>query len=50
MIQEYLPQVHIGDKRILVLGGKIIGAVLREPRGNNFLANLGQGGIAKKRI
>ena len=48
MIQEYLPQVHVGDKRILVLGGKILGAVLREPLKNNYLANLGQGGIAKK--
>ncbi len=48
MIQEYLPEVSIGDKRILVLGGKIIGAVLREPKDNNYLANFGQGGIAKK--
>ena len=48
MIQEYLPEVSIGDKRILVLGGKIIGAVLREPKDNNYLANLGQGGIARK--
>lgn len=48
MIQEYIPDVRIGDKRILVLGGKIIGAVLREPLKNNYLANLGQGGIARK--
>ena len=48
MIQEYLPEVRIGDKRILVLGGKTIGAVLREPLKNSYLANLGQGGIARK--
>ncbi|MHA2007812.1 MAG: glutathione synthase [Promethearchaeota archaeon] len=48
MIQEYIPDVRVGDKRILVLGGKIIGAVLREPLENNYLANLGQGGIARK--
>jgi glutathione synthase len=48
IIQEYLPQVRIGDKRILVLGGEILGAVLREPLKNSYLANLGQGGIAKK--
>jgi len=48
MIQEYIPDVNIGDKRILVLGGKSIGAVLREPLKNSYLANLGQGGIAKK--
>ncbi len=48
MIQEFLPDVKVGDKRILVLGGKIIGAVLREPRENSYLANLGQGGIARK--
>ncbi|KKN26192.1 hypothetical protein LCGC14_0877220 [marine sediment metagenome] len=48
MIQEFIPEIRIGDKRILVLGGKIIGAVLREPKDNNYLANLGQGGIARK--
>lgn len=48
MIQEYIPKVRIGDKRILVLGGKPIGAVLREPLENSYLANLGQGGTPKK--
>ncbi len=48
MIQKYIPEVSIGDKRILVLGGKIIGGVLREPLEDNYLANLGQGGIARK--
>ncbi len=48
MIQEYIPDVSIGDKRILVLGGQSIGAVLREPLKNSYLANLGQGGIARK--
>jgi len=48
MIQEYIPDVKIGDKRILVLGGKIIGGVLREPKDNNYLANFGQGGIGRK--
>jgi len=48
MIQKYIPEVSIGDKRILVLGGKIIGGVLREPLKDNYLANLGQGGIARK--
>ena len=48
MIQKYIPEVSIGDKRILVLGGKIIGGVLREPLKDNYLANLGRGGIARK--
>jgi len=48
MIQKYIPEVSIGDKRILILGGKIIGGVLREPLKDNYLANLGQGGIARK--
>jgi len=48
MVQEYLPEIKEGDKRILVLGGEIIGAILRIPKGNNFLANLGQGSKAVK--
>ncbi len=48
MIQEYIQDVNIGDKRILVLGGQSIGAVLREPLKNSYLANLGQGGVARK--
>ena len=50
MIQEFIPDVNIGDKRILVLGGQSIGAVLREPLKNSYLANLGQGGVARKTI
>ncbi len=48
MVQEYLPEIKEGDKRILVLGGEIIGTILRVPKENNFLANLGQGSKAVK--
>ncbi|OLS14047.1 MAG: glutathione synthetase [Promethearchaeota archaeon CR_4] len=47
MIQEYLPQVLEGDKRILVLGGKILGVISRIPKKGSFLANFGQGGTGK---
>jgi len=47
MIQEYLPQILEGDKRILVLGGKILGAVSRIPKAGSFLANFSQGGTGQ---
>lgn len=31
MVQKFLPEVMTGDKRILILGDKIIGSVLRRP-------------------
>jgi glutathione synthase len=48
MIQEFLPSVYDGDKRILVLGGEAIGAVDRIPKKGSFLANFGQGGTGRK--
>lgn len=38
--QEYLPAVTEGDKRILLLDGEPIGAVLRIPQGADFRGNL----------
>ncbi|MFH1409662.1 MAG: glutathione synthase [Nanoarchaeota archaeon] len=48
MIQEFLPAVEKGDKRVLILGGKAIGAVNRMPKEGDYLANFGQGGIGEK--
>jgi glutathione synthase len=46
IVQEFLPRVHAGDKRVLVLGGAPIGAVLRLPPADDFRANLHAGGRA----
>ena len=48
MVQEYLPNIINGDKRILVLGEKILGAVNRMPKENSYLSNFGQGGTGYK--
>jgi glutathione synthase len=48
MAQAYLPAVTEGDKRIIVLGGKAIGAVLRVPRSGELRANFASGGSAAK--
>jgi glutathione synthase len=48
MVQEFLPRVFEGDKRVLVLGGKAIGAVQRVPKQESFLANFAQGGVGKE--
>jgi glutathione synthase len=48
MAQKYLPEVRQGDKRILLLDGEPIGAVLRVPRDDETRGNLHVGGVATK--
>ncbi len=43
---RYLKNVTEGDKRVLVVGGKILGATLRLPPKGSWLCNLNQGGTA----
>lgn len=44
MGQRYLPEVRQGDKRVLVLNGEPIGAMLRVPQENDNRANIHVGG------
>lgn len=44
MVQEYLPSAKEGDKRIILLNGKPIGAVNRIPTGKEFRGNMAVGG------
>ena len=47
MAQAYLPEVVEGDKRIILLDGEPIGAVLRVPPEGELRANLAAGGSAR---
>jgi glutathione synthase len=44
LVQEYQPAVRVGDKRVLVLDGKPLGAILRVPRPDDLRANIHAGG------
>jgi glutathione synthase len=44
LVQRYLPEARVGDKRILVLDGEPLGAVLRVPRDDDHRGNLAAGG------
>jgi glutathione synthase len=44
MVQEYLPAVREGDKRILLLDGEPLGAILRVPRADDLRSNIHVGG------
>jgi glutathione synthase len=44
MIQEYLPSAKEGDKRIILIDGKPVGAVNRIPTGKEFRGNMAVGG------
>jgi glutathione synthase len=46
MVQRFLPEYERGDKRILVLDGEPIGALLRVPKSDDIASNLRMGGTA----
>ena len=51
MVQEYLPSAKEGDKRIILIDGKPVGAVNRIPTGKEFRGNMAVGGqVAKTHI
>jgi glutathione synthase len=46
MVQKFIPQITEGDKRILLIGGKVVPFVLaRIPQGNEVRGNLAAGGL-----
>jgi glutathione synthase len=47
MVQRFLPEYKQGDKRILLLDGEPIGALLRVPRSDDIASNLRMGGRAE---
>ncbi|HOO81997.1 MAG TPA: glutathione synthase [Alphaproteobacteria bacterium] len=46
VVQKYLPEIRKGDKRLIVVEGEPIAALLRVPQENNARANLAAGGSA----
>jgi glutathione synthase len=44
MVQEFLPAVRVGDKRVLLLDGEPLGAILRVPRADEARSNIHVGG------
>lgn len=44
IVQEYQPAVRVGDKRVLLLDGRPLGAILRVPREDDVRANIHAGG------
>ncbi len=48
MCQEYLPEARQGDKRIIMLNGKPMGAILRVPSDEEYRSNIHVGGSVEK--
>lgn len=44
LVQEFQPAIAEGDKRVLLLDGKPLGAILRVPRADDIRANIHVGG------
>jgi gamma-F420-2:alpha-L-glutamate ligase len=47
IIQEYVKESAGRDLRVIVVGGKVIGAMERSSTDGNFRANVSRGGVAK---
>lgn len=47
MVQPFLPDVALGDKRIVLVDGEVAGAINRRPGEGEFRSNLAQGGSAE---
>ncbi len=47
MVQTFLPDVALGDKRIVLVDGEIAGAINRKPGEGEFRSNLAVGGSAE---
>jgi glutathione synthase len=47
LIQRYMPEIRTGDKRVLVLDGEPLGAILRVPREDDIRANIHVGGTVQ---
>ena len=44
MCQKFLPGIVNGDKRVLIINGKVTGVFSRIPKKGSFLSNLSKGG------
>ena len=47
MFQPFLPDIALGDKRIVLVDGEVAGAINRRPGEGEFRSNLAQGGYAE---
>lgn len=47
MVQEFQPGISEGDKRVLLLAGRLLGAILRVPRPDDIRANIHVGGSVR---
>lgn len=50
LVQEFLPGIREGDKRVIVLDGEPLGAILRVPRADDIRANIHVGGSVEKTL
>jgi RimK family alpha-L-glutamate ligase len=48
LVQEYLADRPGNDVRVLVIGGKAVGAMLRTSKDGDFRANISAGGVGKR--
>jgi glutathione synthase len=47
MVQSFIPEVTEGDKRILLIDGQVLGAILRVPQKDDVRSNIHVGGSVK---
>ena len=50
IVQKYLPEVRVGDKRIILVDGEPVGAINRVPQAGEVRSNMHVGGKAVKSV
>ena len=48
IVQKYIPEIVMGDRRIILIDGEYVGSVARIPQPNNLKANFHAGGKPQK--
>ena len=48
MLQQFIPQISYGDKRVFIINGKVKGAISRIPKQGSILSNMSKGARAKE--
>lgn len=46
VVQEFLPKVSLGDKRLILINGEYAGGINRVPKPNDIRSNMAVGGVA----
>jgi glutathione synthase len=48
ILQKFLPKISLGDRRVFIINGKVVGSITRIPKKGSILSNMSKGAIARQ--